>query len=39
MHPVKGTFKVNTQRLKPYFGGEFNASKQAIRPGTPKIVP
>ena len=21
MHPEKGTFKVNTQRLKPYFGG------------------
>ena len=27
MHPEKGTFKVNTQRLKPYFGGEFHASK------------
>ena len=22
MHPEKGAFKVNTQRLKPYFGGE-----------------
>ena len=39
MHPEKGTFKVNTQRLKPYFGGEFHASKQAIHLSTPKIVP
>ena len=39
MHPKKGTFKVNTQRLKPYFGGEFHASKQAIYLSTPKIVP
>ena len=29
-HPEKGTFKVNTQRLKPYFGGEFHADKQTI---------
>ena len=29
-HPEKGTFKVNTQRLKPYFGGEFRADKQTI---------
>ena len=28
MHPEKGTFKVNIQRLKPYFGGEINANKQ-----------
>ena len=27
MHPEKGTFKVNTQRLKSYFGGEFHANK------------
>ena len=27
MHPEKGTFKVNTQRLKPYFGGEFHVNK------------
>ena len=39
MHLEKGTFKVNTQRLKPYFGGEFHASKQAIRLSTPEIVP
>ena len=38
MHPEKGTFKVNTQRLKPYFGSEFHASKQAIRLSTPEIV-
>ena len=38
MHLEKGTFKVNTQRLKPYFGGKFHASKQAIRLSTPEIV-
>ena len=38
IHPEKGTFKVNTQRLKPYFGGEFHASKQAIHLSTPDIV-
>ena len=30
MHPKKGTFKVNTQRLNPYFGGEFHANKKTI---------
>ena len=39
LHIEKGTFKVNTQRLKPYFGGEFHASKQAIHLSTPEIVP
>ena len=29
-HPEKGTFTVTTQRLKPYFGGEFQADKQII---------
>ena len=29
-HHEKGTFTVNTQRLKPYFGGEFHADKQII---------
>ena len=29
-HLEKGTFTVNTQRLKPYFGGEFHADKQTI---------
>ena len=24
MHPEKGQFKLNAQRLKPYFGGEFD---------------
>ena len=38
MHPEKGTFKVNTQRLKPYFGSEFHASKQAIHLSTLEIV-
>ena len=39
MHSEKGTFKVNTQRLKPCFGGEFHTSKQAIPLSTPEIVP
>ena len=29
-HLEKGTFQVNTQRLKLYFGGEFHANKQTI---------
>ena len=29
-HPEKGTFTVTTQRLKPYYGGEFFADKQII---------
>ena len=29
-HPEKGTFTVTTQRLKPYFGGEFHTDKQII---------
>ena len=37
-HPEKGTFKVNTQRLKPYFGGEFLMSKQAVHLSTQEIV-
>ena len=30
MHLEKGRFKVNTQLLKPYFGGDFHESNQAI---------
>ena len=30
-HPEKGTFTVNTQRLKPYFEGKFHADKQIIQ--------
>ena len=30
MHLDKGTFKVNTQRLKPYFGGNFHTNKQNV---------
>ena len=29
-HPEKGTFTVASQRLKPYYGGEFLAEKQII---------
>ena len=29
-HPEKGTLKVNTQRLKPYFRGKFHTNKQTI---------
>ena len=39
LHPEKGQFKVNAQRLKPYFGGEFHASDQAIHMSTLEIVP
>ena len=35
MHPEKGRFKVNAQRLKPYFGGNFRAKKQSIILSTP----
>ena len=38
MHLEKGSFKVNAQRLKPYFGGNFPASKQAINLSTPEMV-
>ena len=38
MHPEKWSFKVNAQRLKPYFGGDFNARKQAINLSTQEIV-
>ena len=38
MHPEIETFKVNTQRLMPYFGGEFHASKQVIHLSTLEIV-
>ena len=34
MHLEKGRFKVNAQRLKPYFRGDFHASKQAINLST-----
>ena len=30
-HPEKGTFIVATQRLKPYYGGEFLTDKKIIR--------
>ena len=38
MHLEKGRFKVNAQQLKPYFGGEFHANKQAINLNTSNIV-
>ena len=37
-HLEKITFKVNTQRLKPYFGSEFYTNKQAIPLSTPEEV-
>ena len=39
MHPEKGTFKVNIQGLKPYFGGEIHANKQTIPLSVPKVLP
>ena len=38
MHHEKGTFKVNTQRLKPSFGGEIHANKQTIQLSVPEVV-
>ena len=38
MHPEKGTFKVNTKRLKPYFGGEIHANKKTIQLSVPEVV-
>ena len=35
MHPEKGQFKVNAQRLKPYFGEEFHAGRQDTILSTP----
>ena len=35
MHPKKGQFKVNAQRLKSYFGGEFHIRKQGTILSTP----
>ncbi|KAL5566901.1 hypothetical protein UlMin_019055 [Ulmus minor] len=32
-HETKGTFKVNGQRLKPYFDGEFNKQKDSLQFG------
>ena len=36
MHPKKEQFKVNTQRLKPYFGGEFQAGRLDTILSTPR---
>ena len=35
MHPEKGQFKVNAQRLKQYFGGEFHERRQDTILSTP----
>ena len=35
MNPEKGRFKVNAQRLKPCFGGEFHTEKQNTILSTP----
>ena len=37
-HLEKGTFIVNTQRLNPYFEGEFHENKQTIPLNTPEEV-
>ena len=38
MHPEKGTFKFNIQRLKPYFGGEIHENKQTIPLSVPEVL-
>ena len=37
MHLEKGHFKVNAQRLKPYFGGNFHAKKLSITLSMPGV--
>ena len=37
MHLKKGQFKVNAQRLKPYFGGAFHAGRQDTILSTPGV--
>ena len=39
MHLEKGTFKVNIQRLKPYFRDEIHANKQTIPLSVPEVLP
>ncbi|KAL5554234.1 hypothetical protein UlMin_041635 [Ulmus minor] len=34
-HETKGIFKVNGQRLKPYFDGEFNKQKDSLQTSNP----
>ena len=38
MHHEKGTFKVNIQRLKPYFGGEIHENKQTTMLSVPEVL-
>ena len=37
MHREKGTFKVNRQRLKRYYGGDINTEKDALLLDTPQV--
>ena len=39
MLPEKGSFKVNAQRLKPYFGDDIHVSKHAINLSAPETMP
>ena len=38
MHPEKGTFKVNIQRLKPYFEGEIITNNQIVPLSIPEVL-
>ena len=38
MHLEKGTFKVNTQRLNPYFGSEIHVNKQTSPLSVPEVL-
>ena len=38
MHLEKRTFKVNTQRLKPYFGSKIHVNKQTIPLSVPEVL-
>ena len=37
MHPKKGNFKVNGQRLKRYYGGDIDTKKYVLLVNTPQV--
>ena len=37
MHPEKGTFKVNGQRLKQYYGSDMSTKKVVLLLNTPQV--
>ena len=39
MHPKRGTFTVDIQRLKPYFRGRIHANKKTIPLSVQEVLP